>query len=56
MHYHAMYFNYPLFLDNFPATQHLRSNCFLLDKCAMFGLVFNVYSESEKRVQVSVEC
>ena len=54
LHFHAMYLSHHLFLDNHPASIHIKSHCYCLDKCAIDAFVFTVFSAVEKRVEVSI--
>ncbi|CAK8675527.1 unnamed protein product [Clavelina lepadiformis] len=55
LHYHAMYFNYPIFIDTHPATQHVKSHCYLLDNTPVPGFFFAIPMGLEKRTQVAKE-
>ncbi|XP_002129263.2 GDP-D-glucose phosphorylase 1 [Ciona intestinalis] len=54
LHFHGMYLQHQLFMDNIPTSDHVAGSCYLIDGSSpMPAFVFNVPKQKEDRVLVA---
>nr|CAB3248678.1 GDP-D-glucose phosphorylase 1 [Phallusia mammillata] len=54
LHYHAMLFNFKLFIDDLDSSTLLQDHCFIIEKSYMnLGFLFHVPMDALKRIEVA---